>query len=155
MRHCDLDTSIMERAMAERFFTEWSVVVVCGVFNSLLFLVPLLEDPQAQSIFVRSCVITHALSRQLPILRVTLRAVLAMTSGRSIPTAVEPIFKSLSESEELVRDVPTAYQLPHSEEIRKLLQDDNADTTGVGVDLSLVIAAWSAISTSSTLANEV
>ncbi|KAI9709461.1 MAG: hypothetical protein M1820_003221 [Bogoriella megaspora] len=156
IRHCELDTSIMEHAMAAGFFTEWSIVVVCGVLNVLPNLVPLLQDPEAQSIFVRSCIITRILSRQLPILRVLIRGVQAMAASlrQSLPTKVQSVFQGLAEDEELAGDVPTAYQLPRPEEMRKALLDDGVDATNVGVDLSLVIAKWSAMSISSTFTNE-
>ncbi|KAI9676603.1 MAG: hypothetical protein M1822_008317 [Bathelium mastoideum] len=148
IRHCELDTSIMERAMEAEFFTEWSVVVVCGVLNVLPHLVPLLQDPQAQSIFSRSCVITHALSNQLPILRILIRGVqgMAVSLGQRLPTTVQPVFQNLPQDDGLVGDVPTAYQLPHPERMRNVILDESADATNVGIDLSLVIAKWSAIS---------
>ena len=139
----------MERALAENFFAEWSVVVVCGVYNVLSTMVPLLQDPQAQSIFARSYMITYTLSRQLPILSVAMRGVQALASslGQIFPTAVQSICQILSlDGEELAGDVPTAYQLPRPEEIRQALLDESADATSLGVDLSLVIATWSAIS---------
>ena len=134
--------------MAENFFTEWSVVVVCGVLNVLPNMVPLLQNPQAQSIFSRSFMITHALSRQLPILAVLIKGLQAMTSSlrETFPPAIQSVFQNVADSEVIAGDVPTMYQLPHSEEIRKFLLDENADATSVGVDLSFVIAKWSAIS---------
>ena len=81
IRHCNQDRSIMERAMAAGFFSEWSVVVVYGVLNVLPHLVPLLQDPQEQSIFSQSFMIICALRCQLPIFRVLMHGVQAMASS--------------------------------------------------------------------------
>lgn len=138
----------MERAIAAGFLTEWSAVALSGVLNVLPNLVLLLQDQQAKLIFSRSCAIAHILSRQLPTLQVFMRGIQAMAVSLhlSLPLQAEPSFQNLTECSD-VADVPTAYQLPRFQDVGKLLTDEDMDSTSMGVELSLMIAKWSAMST--------
>ncbi|KAI0394449.1 putative C6 transcription factor [Xylariaceae sp. FL0594] len=124
MRHCALDTELMERylgmwgAGTSSADECYSSMAFLGALNSGTALMPLLPEESAWQLFPRICRLMHTLAARIPIARYVLRGWQAAFWSRKmeIPGPAKPYFQAqlpLGEQAKLIRNLPTSLVVVH------------------------------------------
>lgn len=121
-----------------------------GLFVSLCVLAPFLNDATIHELFTRQCALLRACLVITPLVKTLLKGVQATVWGlqKEIPSQAKPYFQTL-EDDQVHRDLPISFSLPHREDIKKLLSSSE-DLDGLGVRLSVLVAKWASLSGSTS-----
>jgi len=120
MRHCALDTELMERYFGTWASDEYSSMAFLGPLNSGTALMPLLPEEGARQLFPRICRLMHNLASRMPIARYVLRGWQAACWSRKleIPGPAKPYLLNLpggseEQAQMKLEDVPTNLVVAH------------------------------------------
>ncbi|KAI1810598.1 putative C6 transcription factor [Poronia punctata] len=115
LKHCEIDTELMERYFGTWPSEEYSSMAFIGPLNSGTALMPLLPDERAQQLIPRICRLMHNLASRLPIARYVLRGWQAAFWARNleIPGPARPYFDNLGEEQTKLEEMPTSLVVAH------------------------------------------
>ncbi|KAK4160469.1 hypothetical protein QBC43DRAFT_219765 [Cladorrhinum sp. PSN259] len=149
---CATDVDILEFYASRWNFKDYSSIILCSAWSVTLTLVTLLDDPRAQELFTRGCVILGVIERDMTGVRIVMQGMLAMLwkTGKQIPPGASQYFAGLDTNRRELKDVPFEFSLPVPEVTQKLLDyeddDDPEETTRLGADLASLLQKWSSLS---------
>ena len=105
------------------------------------------REPQSREPFTEACRHFFRMSRNWPVGAVLLKGLraLALQLNMQLPEESLSYFKETHLSVQ-PEDVPISFVIPQQADMAELLSDDGTDTTIIGVELSKIIAKWSALS---------
>ena len=148
IQHCQYDTDIIES-----YIQKWPIdsLIAHQLYISMQVLVPILDDPVAQDLFIRDCLMAHLSTCNIRLSGILLQAIQAFAWAikKSIPEAARPYLEGWTQ--ELVEgDLPISFALPQHEGIEKLLAADVTVDGYTSGQLSTLIERWALLSTSET-----
>ncbi|KAI3325344.1 putative C6 transcription factor [Xylariaceae sp. AK1471] len=143
LKHCALDTELMERYFGTWTTEEFSPMAFVGPLNSGTALLPLLPDERAQRIFPRICRLMHTVSARMPIARYVLKGWQAALWARKldIPAPAQPYFQNLGDENDELTDVSTNLVVAHVPNFEEELTDEWDDG-----ELGFLLKKWSMMS---------
>ncbi|GAW13360.1 hypothetical protein ANO14919_027440 [Xylariales sp. No.14919] len=143
LKHCALDTELMEQYFAKWPTGEFSTMVFVGPLNSGTVLLPMLPDERAEQIFPRICRLMRNIATRMPIAAYVMKGwESALRSRRlEIPGPAQPYFQNLDAGEVELKDIPSSLVVTHVPNVEDVLSDQWDDG-----ELGFLLQKWSAMS---------
>ncbi|KAF4454241.1 hypothetical protein F53441_3241 [Fusarium austroafricanum] len=140
IQHCRHDVEVIES-----YIQKWSVDlhIVYQLYISMQILVPMLQYPVVQDLFVRGCFMMHLSTGSIKLSGILLQAIqaFAWATNKPIPEAAHPCLAGWTQ-ETFEKDFPISFALPSSKELRELLASDGAVEEGSEWYLGTLIEKW-------------
>ncbi|KAI0409208.1 putative C6 transcription factor [Xylaria palmicola] len=143
LKHCVLDTELMERYFSVWPTGEFSTMAFMGPLNSGTVLLPLLPDEHVQYLFPRICRLMRTVAARMPIARYVMKGWQAAIWSRKmeIPGPAQPYFQNLGGDREQFEDMPTSLVVAHVPNAEDGLSDQWDDG-----ELGYLLKKWSKMS---------
>ncbi|KAK7409390.1 hypothetical protein QQX98_008452 [Neonectria punicea] len=117
IHYADIDTKVVEQYIRTFSLQDYSVMVLCGLYNAVLTVVPYLDDPRTHSVFFRATLMLRWTARDFPMARFILLGAkaLAWTLKAQVPAEALPHLENLGPGKDELKDIPVALALPPTE----------------------------------------
>lgn len=147
IERCVVDVELSQQFMRATKSKIWSGVVIHGVLNAALTLVPFLSESRTHEAFTMACVMLRTAANDFPMLILILKGVreLAGKLKQTIPSVARHCFEEMESSRESLTDAPGTFAMPHSEGSRNILSE-NEQSSEMGGELSSLISRWARLS---------
>ncbi|KAG6138862.1 hypothetical protein E4U38_000209 [Claviceps purpurea] len=144
---CKIDTDNMDCFVRTYSLHDYTILTLCGVYNSILILVFHMADPAAQPLFAEASRLILDTSNDFPMSRFILQSIKAMSWRLKVPlpAAARPYYDNLGNAKESLRHVPISFALPAQTQVQKVLTHSSAQK-GRAEDMGTLLTKWSAMS---------
>lgn len=140
------DVGLSDRYVREFGLSEYSCMVFCGMYNSILLLVERLSDARVHETFTRVCALIRKTATDFPMAGLILQGVAAIAWSLkfAIPPDALPYLENLGSKKDDLRDIPLAFAIPDTALVRSMLTESGDEGSADLAEMGKLLARWSA-----------
>lgn len=141
------DITLVEKYIEHFSLSEYSCMVVCGIYTAVMTLVSHLEDDTTHGVFSQACRMLRRMARDHRMASFVLQGVkaLAWSLELPLPALAQPFLEDFGSGKEELRDIPLAFALPQAAAVRKIFSGVAEDDLE-GIELGDLLSRWSTLS---------
>lgn len=143
------DIDLSKRFIHAFSLTEYTCMILCGLYNSTFILVEQLDDRRTHAAFIDTCMMVRQTAKDFPLAHFILQAAFALACQLdfSVPARAVAYIQDPTQDAEQLQDLPLGFALPQTDTMKSLLlhtQEENE--SDALVDMGNVLAKWSRMS---------
>ncbi len=143
--HCVRTDAAVSRRYIDTFgLSEYTCMVLCGMYNAVLILVEKLGDATVHDVFVQVCSMLRLTATDFPMASLILQGVMAMAWSLkvAIPARALPYLQNLGSQKDALRDIPLAFAIPETVVVRSMLANHGDDAADLA-EMGRLLSKWS------------